>query len=39
MNPDPHGASAITFRCWSQEIKSRQPASAGVKTVTVNNVE
>ena len=39
MNPDPHRASAITLRCWNQENKSRQPASAGVKTVTANNVE
>jgi hypothetical protein len=39
MNPDPQSASAITRRCCSHESKSRQPASAGVKTVVANKSE
>jgi hypothetical protein len=38
MNPDPHRASAVTFRCCSHESNSRHPATAGVKTVIANNV-
>jgi hypothetical protein len=39
INPDPHRASAVIFRCWSHESNSRHPARAGVKTVIANNVE
>ena len=36
MNPDPHRASAVTLRCWSQVSNSKHPATAGVTTVIAN---
>jgi hypothetical protein len=39
VNPEPHSASAITRRCCNHESNSRQPASAGVKTVVANKSE